>query len=157
MMITGCSVNDAGLVRVRHLENESARVVQLDAWGLHLAFGNGDSGVTLGRDRRTYVFPRTPDATVHIPAELFTDPSLARVTDSGCPCSGLAGLGTPVAVVGRREGLGLDFDRARVGIGVGVRAHGAIRLEPDGDQMLFIRYDDASGRPPDVSLGKEIR
>lgn len=143
-----------GLVRVRHFENETARAVQLESWGVHLMIGTEDSGLTLGHDRRTYVFARKGSTHVKVPADALAPDGKLESIDSD---EGLLDLGRPVATIGERQGFAIDFGRARVGVGVGFRSNGIVELPRDGDSVLFIRSNGGSDGPPDVYIGKEMQ
>lgn len=152
-----CSVNDVGFVRVRHYENETARAVLLESWGIHLTAGTADSGITLGRDRRTYVFRRDGAGLVQVPLDALTGSRDAATLMPADSSPGLLQLGTPVATFTEREGVAVDVGSARVGVSLGFLSHGAIELPNGSDTVLLIRATNGSSRPPDVIIGKELQ
>src|SRR5687768_7622876 len=58
---TGCAVDDKGLVgtSVRYLRNDddTARAVVVDTWGLHVVTHSLDGGLTLGPSHKAYFYP----------------------------------------------------------------------------------------------------
>lgn len=155
-LVSGCSINDMGFVRVRHFENETARAIQLDAWGAHLTIGTKDSGLTFGHVSRTYVFAREGATLVEVPRaalEALRESSELRSTDDA---PGLLGSGDPVVTLGGREGIGIDFGSSRVGLSIGARRHGVVDL-PQGDEtVLYFRSGEAD-EPPRVYIRKEAQ
>jgi hypothetical protein len=144
----GCAVNDVGAVQVRWREGETARAVSLEAWGAHLVLGGGDSSLTLGRSRRTYVFPRTGASLAPSTfADLRSGAALHPVTCD--PCPGLWDAGVPIVRMTRTEGLALDFNGCRVGVALGARAREMLRI--DGETNGMTMYVDTVNGDADAA------
>jgi hypothetical protein len=55
MLVTGCGVNNWGCVKVCPFENDSAYVMEIEAWGVHLSSRSIDTGITIGHTKKIYV------------------------------------------------------------------------------------------------------
>jgi hypothetical protein len=152
--IAGCALNDYGLVRVRRFENESARVVQVQSWGLQVLTVSGDRGATFGYTNRTYVFRRA-DGPVGVPLDVLRG---ARSPMRPCEsCPRLGDLGTPIFRAGAGVGITLELNREMVGVGVGLRRRAALRLPVDDPTVILLRYESTADTPPYVVIGKEMK
>jgi hypothetical protein len=126
-------------VRVRHYDGETARMVALDAWGVHVITGASDAGVTLGRSQRTYVFAKEGEPGAAFP--LAEMPSRARLREStGDDVGRLRDLGPPLATIVRTSGLALQTGGSRAGLLLGARLRAALRLPADGSRVLYLSY-----------------
>jgi hypothetical protein len=152
LALGGCAVDDRGLVRVRHYDGETARMVALDAWGVHVITGASDAGVTLGHSQRTYVFAKEGAPGAAFP--LAEMPSRARLREStGDDVGRLRDLGPPLATIVRTSGLALQTGGSRAGLLLGARLRAALRLPADGSRVLYLSY--RAGTPPSAYIRKE--
>lgn len=121
----GCAVNDRGLVTTRLYENDTAYVLRLEAWGGHLITNVVDAGLTIGRSRRLYVYPKQRSAGAALPVPpVFpseTDTRLREVRGTEAR-AGLGALSDPVALVTEDAGLALHLNRLRTGALLGARS-----------------------------------
>jgi hypothetical protein len=155
----GCSVNDVGLIRVRHLESDSARVVRLEAWGLHLLTRTEDAGVTLGHSDRTYVFAREGyhGASFSLSA-LAADSKTRRLRPAPCePCPALGSLGRSLAQFTRTTGMRFDANAARVGFALGSQTRAALRLRLDQPLILLMRSNPEDLEAGEVYIAPEVK
>jgi hypothetical protein len=148
----GCAVNDRGLVRVRHYDGETARMVTLNAWGLHLMTTAADGGVTLGRSQRSYVFAKEGASGAAFPlAEMAARARLHEST--GEDAGAFRDLGEPLATIVRTSGIALQTSGSRTGLLLGVRLRAALRVPADGSRVLYLSY--RAGTPPSAYVRKE--
>jgi hypothetical protein len=154
----GCAVNDWGLVRVRHAENVTARMVRLETWGAHLVTGANDAGVTLGHSSRTYVFAIDGAAATISIGTITGENRAARMHAADCnPCPALTSLGSPILRITRSTGLALDANAGRVGIALGLRQRAALQLPSNEIVVVSVRYDSSDDAAPEVSIGKGVQ
>lgn len=153
-----CSVNDVGLVRVRHLESDSARVVRLEAWGVQILARSEDAGITLGHSDRTYVFAREGQHGVSLPLSvLAADSEARRLRPVACdPCPGLGSLGRSLAQITRTTGVRFDANPARVGLALGFQTGAALRLRLDEPIVLFMKSDPENPEAGEVYIAPGV-
>jgi hypothetical protein len=156
-LLHGCAVNDIGLVRARHYENDSTLMIDLQAWGAHLLTIPGDAGLTLGYSRRKYLFRRDGGAATVRFSTVVEHPSAGVMHAAACdPCPSLGSLGEPFFSAKQVTGLTLDTNANRVGLNLGVRQTAILVLPADGSEVVLIKYsnhDDAALR---AIVSKEV-
>jgi hypothetical protein len=156
VLSAGCAVNDLGLVRVRHYENDSAFVVALQSWGVQLLTIPGNAGLTLGYSRRTFVF-RRDGAAATVPLAALLDTGAGETRPAACdPCPTLASLGRPIFLASKIVGVSLDTNADRVGVALGLRYRTILTLPADGSDAVLLRYESEDDRSPRVIIGKEV-
>jgi hypothetical protein len=156
MLLEACAFNDVGLVRVRHYENDSALMVDLEAWGAHLLTTAGDAGLTFGHARRKYVFQRDGGPT-SVPLSALTEPSAGEMHAATCdPCPSLASLGGPLFTARQISGVALDANDARAGLSLGLRSSAVLALPVNGSRLVLIKYSHGDDTPPRVIVSKEV-
>ncbi|TXL16622.1 hypothetical protein BMR04_09030 [Methylococcaceae bacterium HT3] len=57
-LITGCAVNNFGIVNVKHFENKTVHMVNLKSYGCFLSTHEADAGLTFGFTERWYFYPK---------------------------------------------------------------------------------------------------
>jgi hypothetical protein len=151
-LCAGCAVNDRGLVTTRLYENDTAYVLRLEAWGGHLITNVVDAGLTIGRSRRLYVYPKPRPAGPPLAAPpVFpsnTDTRLREVETEAR--AGLPVLGDPVALVTEDAGLALHLNRLRTGIMLGARSARALLVPRDFNGVFLFQYDSENRNKTDV-------
>jgi len=156
-LASGCSVNDLGLVRVRHLESDSARVVRLDAWGLQILTRAEDAGLTLGPSERMYVFPKATDSAARLPLSVLVERAGAgRLHPATCdPCPGLRALGSSLAWTTRTTGIRVDANGRRIGVMLGLQTRAALRLPLDAPTVLLLKSHPNDPEAGEVYIARE--
>jgi hypothetical protein len=142
--LAGCAWNDHGLVRVERLENDTARLVRLDAWGAHLVTGSPDGGLTLGHSQREYLYPREdapPGAAVTFDAAQVMDEAAARLTPAATAAAPSPSGGPPVVTIVRTGGVSFDLSATRIGLHLGVRSRAMLSIARDADVLVHVRFD----------------
>jgi hypothetical protein len=132
-LCAGCAVNDRGLVTTHLYENDTAYVLRLEAWGGHLITNTVDAGLTIGRSRRLYVYPkpRPAGALLAVPP-VFPSETDTRLREVGTEArAGLPVLRDPVALVTEDAGLALHLNRLRTGVLLGARSARALLVPRD--------------------------
>ncbi len=152
-LCAGCAVNDRGLVTTRLYENDTAYVLRLEAWGGHLITNTVDAGLTIGRSRRLYVYPKPRPAGAQFavppvfPSEADTRLREVRGTEAR---AGLAALSDPVALISEDAGLALHLNRLRTGVLLGARSASALLLPRDFNGVLLFKYDSENSNETNV-------
>jgi hypothetical protein len=156
----GCTVNGRPLVGPdprQYFENaaHTGRSVMIDALGINLSTVDGDTGLTLGRIRRTYYFAgRDSGGAGEQGGEHLSggapELQLTRIGQPDWPAE------RPLVIRGRTDGVSIGLDKARAGVTLGVQSFSALRLPADSNLLLLIKSDRAApGR--DVFHVKETR
>ncbi len=143
-LCAGCAVNDRGLVSTRLYENDTAYVLKLEAWGGHLITNAADAGLTIGRSRRLYVYPKARPTG----ARLAVWPAYPSETDTrlrevhGTEIRARRGAWSdPVGLVTEDSGLALHLNRLRTGLLLGARSASALLIPRDFIGVFLFRYD----------------
>ena len=141
---SGCALNDKGLVKVHRYENDTTYMVSLEVWGGHLIINDVDAGLTLGRSKHLYVYPKpqtgTPgSASGQIIIPSGTGQGIVAVNEQQNFPEWQA-LGNPVAMVTSVIGLAFSFSQFSFGIALGARSRGVIQLPQNFDGMLLLKY-----------------
>lgn len=161
--LTGCSVDDRGFVDVRTYESQSARVVELNAWGLSVSTQALDRGLTLGRSRRLYVYPKgsTEESSAGVTLEAFTvreEDRLRLVTDPRTPgggeraTQGREDAPGAIACWTSRTGLALRLSGGGgvapgFALGLGFEQRGVIDIDPAQDGVLLLLLSPGASDP----------
>ncbi len=150
-LCTGCAVNDRGLVTTRLYENDTAYVLRLEAWGGHLITNTVDAGLTIGRSRRLYVYPKPAGAQLAVPPAFpsETDTRLREVPGIKAGAA-LGASSDPVALVTEDAGLALHLNRLRTGVLLGARSASALLLPRDFNGVLLFKYDSENSNETNV-------
>jgi hypothetical protein len=137
---SACAIDTFGLARVTRAQNDSARMVRVEAWGLHLVTNREDAGLTIGRSRREYVYAREDAAT---PGDWlpWACAPLAAATAGAMPTRTDTLLLADVTTIG----LALDANANRLGLSLGMRRRTALRVARDVDLVLALKFDSKSG------------
>lgn len=161
VLVSGCALNDKGFVKVRRWENDAAYLVCWEAWGGHLVTNAVDAGLTIGRSKRLYIFPK--------PQGLYRDPASGQIViplEAGHglipveePQSSpeLQARDEPVALVANTTGLTVSLNRLGFGIAFGVQTRGIIRLPHDFDGTLRLRYNSENVDNTQIHLIGDFR
>jgi hypothetical protein len=148
----GCSVDDWGQgVKVDRYDTATARVIKLDAVGIHISTLSVDSGMTIGRYSQAYVFPKG-DVSAHEPLEQAIEGSQASSKLATAPSERLAQQGKAYAIMGNFAGLQLQTNPYKIGLTVGVSSRQAIRLPSDFDGIFFLDYTRLPRQPDQIHV-----
>lgn len=157
--IYGCAVNTRGLVETNVYENESAYLIELEAWGVHLSTLGSDGGVSVGRIRKIYITPKSEtekedSAGGALLEALASPPNLRKM--NGLPSN--ANFEKTVAIIDRISGGKLYGNSWRgVGLVLGVQNHSAIRLPRDFKGILAINVDTELEHLNSITIQEEKR
>jgi hypothetical protein len=147
LVLTGCAIDDRGFVDGRWFANDTAWVVTLKTWGVHVTTNRFDASLTIGRSQRTYGFARNPagdreNDRCTDPLDLLTSgcAPLLEVTDPRAHPK-LDDLGDPLLIVRRDLGVIVRCTSHDTGVTIGLRAHAAIHLPVERDGVLVLAVD----------------
>jgi len=59
-IVSGCAINNFGLVKVQYFENETVHMISKESWGAYLSSNNADAGLIFGHMKRTLLYPKNP-------------------------------------------------------------------------------------------------
>lgn len=140
---SGCAVNAYGLVKVERFENDSAVVVGLRSYGLHMLTHRFDAGVVLGRSTRIYVFPKlgAPSDIDGNATDKFdlsrTSSRLTRVSENESTIP----KARPIAIFTSATGLMLEGNEERIGFTLGKHTRSSLRLPKELSAILFLKLN----------------
>lgn len=154
----GCAINDTGpFVSVRHFENDTTHVVELEMWGVHLITNELDAGLTIGHSKKIYLYQKRDASAMNFEDPLTLLTSLHEVSRLHETTAGTAdaGPGAPVSVaeLDRNDrlvafasncaGVMLHADAHRAGVTIGMNSHAALQLPLDFDGVVLIDFDSS--------------
>jgi len=153
--LTGCSIDEHGLVRVRHYETPTATMLTLDGFGGHLSTFDVDRGFTLGWAETTYVFPKgTPipesGLSEHLKESLLN--SSTRVMPVEDHRVAPRPTDPPFVVVSRRAGFAIDANARRAGLFLGWQERAAILVGQEAEVVVFVRLDPAKPEETEIFI-----
>lgn len=138
--ITGCAVNDKGLVNVRYFENESSYLLTQESWGGYLSSRQADGGLTLGHAERIMIYPKPGNKSGLSINELLQQ-STGYVFDKEIEAKDVDLKDVqPYAWIEKNQGVMFHANPIKTGISVGMESRSAIRLPADFDGILMFSY-----------------
>jgi hypothetical protein len=147
LVLAGCAIDDRGVVERRWFASDTAWIVTLEAWGVHVTTNRFDAGITIGRSQRLYGFARAPiddqeldRRTAPLGFLMNGGAALREVTNPRARPE-LADLGDPLMIVRRDAGVILRCDTTDAGVTIGARTHAAIHLPLERDGVLVLAVD----------------
>ena len=138
LTVSGCAVNDHGIVDVIHYESESAQIVSLKSCGVLVITNELDRGITLGCTRKAYIYPKFGAESGQISDQMLIEvlQTIARVKPSAGQID-LRALGAPLGFLSSGSGLLIDLNAQRSGITIGHRKRWVIRLPNDFSGVIY--------------------
>jgi hypothetical protein len=142
--ISGCAINDMGLVRSRYFANESSYMVLHESWGGYLSTRQADGGLTLGHTERIMIYPKPGNKS-----GLSIDEFLKQPIGSGfykelaAEDVGLTDV-QPYAWIEKNQGIVCHANPTKIGISAGVETRSVIRLPLDFEGFFIIRYEEGN-------------
>lgn len=138
--VTGCAVNDKGLVLVRYFENESSYLITQESWGGYLSTRQADGGLTLGHAKRTMIYPKPgnksglslDELSQQLADSVFDKEIEEKDTDLN--------NAQPYAWIEKNQGLMFHANPIKTGFSVGMESSSVIRLPRDFDGFLMFNY-----------------
>lgn len=151
---SGCAVNHHGLVTVSRYESESAYLVRMEMWGVHILTNEVDGGITIGKSTRLYVHPKpekvgSDRAGYAVPnMDRIEEMSIVRKSRDQFPAP--ATLGSPLAVVADAIGIALSLNAVRIGASIGIQRRAITRLRSNFEGVFLLKYDSEKQELPRV-------
>ena len=138
--ITGCAVNDKGLINVRYFENKSSYLLTQESWGGYLSTRQVDGGLTLGHAKRTLIYPKAGNKSVLSIDELLQQ-SAGSDFDKEIEAKD-ADLKDvqPYAWIEKNQGVMFHANPVKTGFSVGMESSSVISLPSDFDGILMFNY-----------------
>lgn len=138
--LTGCAVNNFGTVKTTPYENNSAYLLELEAWGIHLSTLAADAGLSIGHIQKTYVVRKSNRGTKKkIRTENLLSFEKLKKMDLHLPKLDFKNI---IALADTISGLKIYGNTWRgVGIMVGFQNHAAMRLPEDFNGIIVINLD----------------
>ena len=137
---SGCAIDNFGLVKVQHFENETVHMISKESWGAYLSTNNTDAGLMFGHMKRILLYPKNPSSSELRLDNLLTivqqDQFIATENDN------LDAFNTrsPIAWITNNQGLIFNTNQFRLGITLGLESRDAIRLPRDFEGVFVFKY-----------------
>jgi hypothetical protein len=140
VLLTGCAVNNFGTVKTTPYENDSAYLLELEAWGIHLSTHAADAGLSIGHIQKTYVVRKSNHGAkkkVRVEDLLFSE-KLRKMDNHPSQLD----FKNIIALTDTISGLKIYGNTWRgVGIMVGFQNHAAMRLPRNFNGIIAINLD----------------
>ncbi|WP_150113182.1 hypothetical protein [Methylobacter tundripaludum] len=139
-LLSGCAIDNFGLVKVQHFENETVHMISKESWGAYLSTNNADAGLMFGHMKRILLYPKNLS-----PSELRLDNLLTTVQQDQFIETENDNLDafitrSPIAWITNNQGLIFNTNQFRLGITLGLESHDAIRLPRDFEGVFVFKY-----------------
>ena len=138
--VTGCAVNDKGLVSVRYFENKSSYLLTQESWGCYLSTRQADGGLTLGHAERILIYPK-PGNNSGLSINELLQPSTDYAFDKEIDAkdADLKDM-QPYGWIEKNQGIMFHANPIKTGFSVGMESLNALRLPADFDGILMFSY-----------------
>lgn len=139
-LLSGCAIDNFGLVKVQHFENETVHMISKESWGTYLSTNNADAGLMFGHMKRILFYPKhLSSSEFHLDNLLITtqrDQFIETENDN------LDAFDTrsPIAWITNNQGLIFNTNQLRIGITLGLDSRDAIRLPVDFEGLFVFKY-----------------
>lgn len=140
--VTGCAVNDNGLVSVHYFENKSCYLLTQESWGGYLSTRQADGGLTLGHAKRIMIYPKPGNKSGLSINELLQQ-STGYTFDKEIEAKD-ADLKDvqPYAWIEKNQGIIFHANPLKTGISGGVESRSVIQLPVNFDGVFMFGYRD---------------
>ena len=140
VLITGCAVNDKGLVRVHYFENKSSYLLTQESWGGYLSTRQADGGLTLGHTERILIYPK-PGNKSDLSLDELLKQSSGYIFDKKIEAKNIDLKGVqPYAWIEKNQGVMFHANPTKTGFSVGLESLNALRLPSDFEGTLMFSY-----------------
>ena len=140
LSISGCAVNDKGLVNVHYFENKSSYLVTQESWGGYLSTRQADGGFTLGHTKRTMIYPKPGNkSSLNIDELLQQSTGYAFDKEIEVKDADLKNV-QPYAWIEKNQGVMFHANSIKTGFAVGMESSNAIRLPRDFNGIFMFSY-----------------
>lgn len=139
-LITGCAINDAGFVKVKHFENKTVHMVNLKAYGCFLSTNEADAGLTIGFIERQYFYPKNKQFEEIDLSNMLLQAKGDRllVQEKGLVSNDFSDKA--IAWLTKTEGLSINTNSHRMGISLGLVKSQAIKLSREFDGVFIFKH-----------------
>lgn len=140
LSISGCAINDKGLVNVHYFENESSYLVTQESWGGYLSSRQADGGLTLGHTKRTLIYPK-PGNKSSLNIDELLQKSIGFTFDKEIEAKD-ADLKDvqPYAWIEKNQGIMFHANPIKTGFSLGMESSNTIRLPSNFDGIFMFSY-----------------
>lgn len=136
----GCAVDDIGLVKVRHFENETMHMVSKESWGTYLSTESADGGLMFGHMNRIFLYPKNKDFKEIELSNLFSHLDQDQFIEILEHQLDIPDKGDPVAWITNNQGLMFNANTSRVGLVVGLESRDAVKLPNEFNGVFVFNY-----------------
>ncbi len=139
-LLSGCAIDNFGLVKIQHFENESVHMVSKESWGTYLSTNNADAGIMFGHMRRILLYPKNPGSSELRLDNLSTTVQQDQFTETTTDNLDAFDNRSPIAWITNNQGLIFNTNQLRLGITLGWESRDAIRLPRDFEGVFVFNY-----------------
>lgn len=140
--LTGCAIDDKGLVTVKHFENKTVHMVKLKSFGFFISTKKADAGLSIGFTERSYFYPKESEFSQFDLSNILntveddqfeTKPELEAVDNSLIP----------FAWINHSNGLSINSNANKVGLSLGFNKGHRIQLPKNFNGILIFKHSSS--------------
>ncbi|MGZ8190754.1 MAG: hypothetical protein ACXWTS_05935 [Methylococcaceae bacterium] len=141
LSVTGCAINDRGMVSVRFFENESSYLLTLESWGGYLSTRQADGGLTLGHAERIFIYPKPGNKSALSIDELLQQSTGGFDKEIAARDFKLKDK-QPYAWIEKNQGIMFHANPLKTGLSAGMESRRVIRMPKDFDGIFLFSYHE---------------
>lgn len=139
-LLSGCAIDNFGLVKVQHFENETVHMISKESWGAYLSTNNADAGLMFGHMKRILIYPKNPSSSELHPDNLLTTVQQDQFIETENDNLDAFNTRSPIAWIANNQGLIFNANQLRIGMTLGLESRDAIRLPRDFEGLFVFKY-----------------
>ncbi|MEI7995316.1 MAG: hypothetical protein WCH01_10485 [Methylococcaceae bacterium] len=139
-LLSGCAIDNFGLVKVQHFENETVYIVSKEAWGAYLSSNEADARIMFGHMNRILLYPKNPSSSELPLDNLLTNLQQDHFIRTKNINMDAFNTRSPIAWITNNQGLIFNANQFRFGITLGLESRDAIRLPKDFEGVFAFKY-----------------
>jgi len=142
-LIQGCAINNFGIVKVRHFENETVHMVNLKVFGGFLSTNEADAGLTFGFTERRYFYPKNTQLMKMDLTSMLKLIEKDHLIEQKQNQSNINYSDTAIAWLTESNGLTLNTNSHQVGFFLGISKTQILKLHKDFDGVFIFRHNSS--------------
>ena len=139
-LLSGCAIDNYGLVNVRHFENETVHMISKESWGAYLSTNNADAGLVFGHMKKILLYPKNSSSSELGLDNLLTTAQQDQFIEKENDKLDVFNTRYPIAWITNNQGLIFNANQLKLGITLGLESRDAIRLPRDFEGVFVFKY-----------------
>ncbi|MCK5353836.1 MAG: hypothetical protein KAJ63_01855 [Methyloprofundus sp.] len=138
--VTGCAINNTGLIEVKHFENETIHMVKLKTFGGFLSTNEADAGLTFGFTERQYFYPKNKLSMKDGLSNMLLLANKDRLVEQENGQTNIDYSDKAIAWISNTNGLIFNTNSHKVGLSLGVSKSQMIKLHRNFNGVFIFKY-----------------